>query len=121
MPGRNTRGKLRRLTSLLVITIFGILGLGLGVVHADPIWSGYAGNAQHTADSSVASMPLNAIRWSTPVDDVLACCESLIWFMCPSGHFWIFSGAWTMGMRAIVHASYYLTQCSESRSKLGRK
>jgi hypothetical protein len=31
------------------------------------------------------------------------------------------SGAWTMGMRAIVHASYYLTQCFESRSKLSRK
>ncbi len=31
-------------------------------------WDGYAGNAQHTALSTVASQPLDAIRWETPVD-----------------------------------------------------
>src|SRR5690242_14975182 len=31
-------------------------------------WSGYAGNAQHTALSTVASQPLQAIRWQAPVD-----------------------------------------------------
>ncbi|MGD0464380.1 MAG: hypothetical protein ABSB74_18000 [Tepidisphaeraceae bacterium] len=31
-------------------------------------WDGYAGNAQHTALSTVASQPLDAIHWETPVD-----------------------------------------------------
>ncbi len=31
-------------------------------------WGGYAGGPQHQAISSVASQPLNAIRWQTPVD-----------------------------------------------------
>jgi len=33
-----------------------------------PIWSGYAGNAQHTALSNVMADSLQTIRWSTPVD-----------------------------------------------------
>src|SRR5947209_6573062 len=32
------------------------------------LWSGYGGNGQHTALSTVASQPLEAIRWQTPVD-----------------------------------------------------
>jgi hypothetical protein len=35
---------------------------------ADPVWSGYAGDAQHTATSTVASQPLQSIHWQTPVD-----------------------------------------------------
>src|SRR5262245_17420878 len=31
-------------------------------------WSSYGHDAQHTAISSVASQPLNQIRWQTPVD-----------------------------------------------------
>ena len=31
-------------------------------------WAGYAGNPQHTAQSAVASQPLQEIRWQTPVD-----------------------------------------------------
>src|SRR5881227_3587202 len=31
-------------------------------------WPDYGGNAQHTAQSAVPSMPLDAIRWHTPVD-----------------------------------------------------
>src|SRR5438270_7128859 len=33
-----------------------------------PIWSGYARDAQHAAQSAVASQSLDAIHWSTPVD-----------------------------------------------------
>ena len=36
--------------------------------HAQPVWSGYAGNAQHTANSTVASQALQQIIWSTAVD-----------------------------------------------------
>jgi hypothetical protein len=31
-------------------------------------WSGFAGNAQHTANSTVQSQSLDGIQWSTPVD-----------------------------------------------------
>ena len=31
-------------------------------------WSGFAGNEHHTGLSTVASQPLQAIRWQTPVD-----------------------------------------------------
>lgn len=33
-----------------------------------PFWSGHAGNAQHQAQSVVASQALQRVRWSTPVD-----------------------------------------------------
>lgn len=33
-----------------------------------PVWSGYAGNAQHQAISSVPSANLDTIKWQTPVD-----------------------------------------------------
>src|SRR6476646_10845259 len=35
---------------------------------AQPFWAGYAGDAQHTAVSPVASGALGGIRWQTPVD-----------------------------------------------------
>jgi hypothetical protein len=35
---------------------------------SQPYWGSYGGNAQHTALSSVASQPLNRIRWHAPVD-----------------------------------------------------
>src|SRR4051812_41859556 len=41
--------------------------LGGGSARAQ--WNGYAGNPQHTALSTVASQTLDAIRWSTPVDE----------------------------------------------------
>ncbi|MDB6153730.1 MAG: hypothetical protein JWL90_2183 [Chthoniobacteraceae bacterium] len=34
----------------------------------EPVWEGYGGDAQHSAVSSVASQPLSAILWQTPVD-----------------------------------------------------
>jgi hypothetical protein len=43
--------------------------LGIAAIAAaDPIWSSFAGDAQHTANSSIASDSLSSIRWSTPVD-----------------------------------------------------
>jgi hypothetical protein len=36
-----------------------------------PVWAGFAGDAQHTADSSVASDSLSTIRWETPVDTTI--------------------------------------------------
>ncbi len=33
-----------------------------------PTWSGYAGNAQHTALSQVQAQAINAIVWQTPID-----------------------------------------------------
>jgi hypothetical protein len=35
---------------------------------AVPAWSGYAGNAQHTAAAPAAAKKLSSIRWHTPVD-----------------------------------------------------
>jgi hypothetical protein len=34
----------------------------------DVIWSGFAGDPQHTAQSSVGSQALQSIKWQTPVD-----------------------------------------------------
>jgi len=34
----------------------------------DPAWAFYGGNAQHTAQSGVATQPLQRVRWSLPVD-----------------------------------------------------
>jgi hypothetical protein len=38
------------------------------VVIADPTWTGFAGDPQHTANSAVASQPLQSLHWQTPVD-----------------------------------------------------
>ena len=35
---------------------------------AVPTWAGYAGNAQHQAQSAIASQPLQRLLWTTPVD-----------------------------------------------------
>ncbi len=34
-------------------------------------WSSFAGNSQHTSVSSVTSQPMEAVHWSTPVDNFL--------------------------------------------------
>ena len=38
------------------------------VVSAPPAWNTFAQDAQHTAQSTTASQPLNQIHWQTPVD-----------------------------------------------------
>jgi hypothetical protein len=38
------------------------------LLSGSPVWTGYGGNEHHTALSSVASQPLEGIRWQTPVD-----------------------------------------------------
>jgi hypothetical protein len=38
------------------------------LLSSSPIWSGFAGNAQHTGLAAVQSQPLDNIRWQTPID-----------------------------------------------------
>ena len=51
----------------LVLSLASSLLLGRAAVAA-PVWSGYAGDAQHTAMSSVPSQSLQSIHWQTPTD-----------------------------------------------------
>ncbi len=46
-----------------------MLSLALPLAAAEPTWFGYGGNAQHTANSSVAALPIESIFWQTPVDE----------------------------------------------------
>lgn len=52
------------LVAALVSTTLGFVRMAA----AQPTWAGYAGNAQHTAISSVQSQSLDRIIWQTPVD-----------------------------------------------------
>jgi hypothetical protein len=45
-----------------------VLAGSIGSAQAQPIWNGFAGNAQHTALSAIASDPINGIAWQTKVD-----------------------------------------------------
>ena len=55
---------------VLAVAVFG--SGGGSVVRAQvPVWSGFAGNAEHSADSSIASDSLSTIRWETPVDTTI--------------------------------------------------
>jgi len=49
------------------VQVVGLLVMS-SLAAAQPTWSGFAGNAQHTALSGVASDSLQTIRWETPVD-----------------------------------------------------
>ena len=51
-----------------VVLAFAILATRAAAFAAAPQWSNFAGDAQHTADSAVASDSLSSIRWQTPVD-----------------------------------------------------
>jgi autotransporter-associated beta strand protein len=44
-----------------------VCGLG-GAALGQTVWEGYAGNPQHTALSAIASQPMQAVHWTTPVD-----------------------------------------------------
>lgn len=55
----------------LAVGVAGLLLGALSVTGATPAeaaWTTFAGNQQHTAVSSAAAQPLEAIHWSTPVD-----------------------------------------------------
>jgi hypothetical protein len=52
---------------LLVLLLLGAL-LSAQRAVGQIVWSGYAGNAQHTAQSGIASQGLSQIIWQTPVD-----------------------------------------------------
>ncbi len=63
----------RSLRTKIVPACFSALVLTFGVLHAPRshaavVWSGYAGNPQHTALSNFASRSLDTILWQTPVD-----------------------------------------------------
>ena len=52
----------------LLLASAGLVLFSTALSAQNPAWSGYAGDPQHTAVSAVASQPLQAVRWSTPVD-----------------------------------------------------
>ena len=54
------------ISALLIIAALGIL-LFSQLADAQS-WNNHSRDSQHTALSSVASQPLNAVRWQTPVD-----------------------------------------------------
>jgi autotransporter-associated beta strand protein len=62
------RGWVRNARAGGVIWFFGAAMACLPEMATAQAWDGYAGNAQHTALSVVASQPLDAVRWDTPVD-----------------------------------------------------
>lgn len=60
--GRPRRRRVRRLAALCCALA------AAGAAPARAAWTTHAGNARHTALSTVAAQPLQMIRWSTPVD-----------------------------------------------------
>jgi len=60
--------KEHRAVALRLTHLFLAAFLLIGATPAWAAWSTFAGNPQHTAVSAVASQPLEAIHWSTPVD-----------------------------------------------------
>ena len=51
----------------LILCVISLLTPSLATAQT-AAWSGYAGNAQHTANSAVASQTLGGIRWQTSMD-----------------------------------------------------
>jgi hypothetical protein len=56
----------------LILLLHCALLTAIAVQPAAGQWAGYGHDAQHTGVSAVAAQPLNRIKWSTPVDTVLA-------------------------------------------------
>src|SRR6185436_11886293 len=57
-----------RVPSALLVVALALPFTARAQAPAQPFWAGYAGDAQHTAVSPVASGSLGSIRWQTPVD-----------------------------------------------------
>jgi hypothetical protein len=51
-----------------IIALVALSALPVPEVSAGPAWAGYGGDAQHNANASAGSQPLQGIRWQTPVD-----------------------------------------------------
>ena len=58
----------RKVCAPLLLVSAAAFALSPCISEAEPLWGGYAGDAQHQAISRIASQPLDAILWQTPVD-----------------------------------------------------
>ncbi len=66
--GVRARRESHRRKKFITITMLAAGGAIGAQSDAAPFWDGYAGNAQHTAVSPIATQSMDTIRWQTPID-----------------------------------------------------